>query len=291
MAELRELERKLDSIKSLQEVVNAMRNLAAIYVRRAEAALEATRPYSETVETALRLVLERAGAGAAATPAGGRTLALVFAGDQGLCGTFNDRVVRAAQAFKQEAGRPVDFVAIGRRGHDLLVMRGEKPVLSVGAPTSLEGIKAQIPELAADVFEAYSAGSATSLCFVYNAYEGMGRFQDTVRQVLPPGLDRLGGGREDLFQYEPLLDADPADLLGQLIEEYFFVQLYRALIESHSSENGARLLSMTAASGNIDDRFTEVTKAFQAARQETITGELLDVVGGAEALRQERRGR
>ncbi|MDP6107267.1 MAG: FoF1 ATP synthase subunit gamma, partial [Candidatus Brocadiia bacterium] len=80
--------------------------------------------------------------------------------------------------------------------------------------------------------------------------------------------------------------ASPDELLGNLAEEYFFIQLYRALLEDHASENGARLLAMTAASSNIDDSLAELTKDYQSARQDAITGELLDVVGGAEALRE-----
>jgi F-type H+-transporting ATPase subunit gamma len=123
------------------------------------------------------------------------------------------------------------------------------------------------------------------MVFVYNAYENMGRFREQTQTVLPPSLDRLGPGRKDAFRYEPILTAPPAELLGDLIEEYFFIQLHRALFESHCSENGARLLAMTAASGNIEDRAEALTKEFQSARQDLITAELLDVVAGSEALR------
>jgi len=285
MAELRELQRKLDSIDGLREVVNAMRNLAAVYVRRSETALDAIRPYTDIVETALRVVLERRGAGDTGPEKQSNCLAVVFASDQGLCGTYNERVVRASVAFKQEAEGAVDFAAIGRRAHDLLLLRGIKPALTAHAPTSLEGIRSQVPELAADMFDVFTDLAATRLVFIYNAYEGMGRFREETRPVLPPRLDLLGAGKKDAVAYEPILTAPPDELLGLLIEEYSFIQLYRALLESHSSENGARLLSMTAASSNIEDRSAELTREFRSVRQEAITAELLDVVGGAEALR------
>ena len=286
MAELRELQRKLDSVEALQEIVNAMRNLAAIYVRRAESALSAMRPYADIVATGLRLVLQRLEAVGAEPNDSGPALAVVFAADQGLCGTYNERVTRAAVAFARAAGRPVEFAAVGRRGTELLTLRGNRPLLSLPSPTSLEGIDARIPELAADVFDAYSERGATALFFIYNEYEGMGRFKEKVRPVLPPRLAQLADTGQRAFAYEPLLSAAPEDLLGAFIEEYFFVEFYRALLESHSSENGARLLSMTAASTNIEERLEQVTKEFQTVRQDTITAELLDVVGGAEALRE-----
>jgi F-type H+-transporting ATPase subunit gamma len=287
MPELRELQRKLDSVKALGEVVGAMRNLAAIYVRRAEAAVAAVRPYSEVVETCLAVLLERPGIGDLRAEPRGRGVALVFSSDQGLCGAYNERVTRAALDFKQQQPGPVDLIAIGQRGHDLLAMRDAQPVLSVPSPTSLEGIKAAVPGLAADVYEKYLELDAVGMFFIYNAYEGMGRFKERTRQVLPPRGDTLAASRAEAFHYEPILTAAPVDLLGAFIEEYFFIELYRALFESHCSENGARLLAMTAAAGNIDERDSELTHMFQSVRQDVITAELLDVVGGAEALRQD----
>jgi len=286
MAELRELQRKLDSIKALREIVTAMRNLAAIYVRRAGGAVDAIRPYSDVVETALGVVLDRAHGRGADLVADVRCMALVFASDQGLCGTYNDRVVRAAMEFRDASPLPVEFVAIGRRAHGLLGMRGVAPAMAVGSPTSLEGIRARVPELAAEVFETYARLGADEMVFIYNEYHTAGRFSQQVRRVLPPRREDLGEGRRAELRSQPILTAQPADLLGELMEEYFFIQFYRALLESHASENGARLMSMTAASANIDDRLVELTQEFQSVRQDVITSELLDVVGGAEALRE-----
>jgi F-type H+-transporting ATPase subunit gamma len=284
MAELRELQRKLDSIRSLREVVDAMRNLAAIYVRRAETALESARPYADVVETALNVVLSRVEPASGGTPGQDRHFVVVFSSDQGLCGTYNERVVRAALAFRERSSGPVDLAAIGGRGGALLSMRGVQPVLVRGAPTSLEGIRAQVLDLAGDVYDAYTGRGGTAMWFAYNAYEGMGRFQEDVRPVLPPRREKLAAAGKTPFRTEPLLTTPPLEALGRLIEEYFFIDLYRALLESHCSENGARLLSMTAASSNIDDRHGELTREFQSVRQDTITAEMLDVVGGAEAL-------
>jgi len=284
MPELRELQRKLDSVEGLREVVAAMRNLSAVYVRRAEAALEATRPYADIVETALRTVLARSARGDADEGAP-CCLAVVFGSEQGLCGAYNDRVVRAALAYRSEADVPVDFAAVGRRVRDLLALRDAEPVFGARAPTSLDGIRAEMSSLAADIFDAYTERKATRMVFVYNAYESMGRFAEKVQTVLPPCFDEAGEGAAAVFGYGPLLTAPAEALAPALVEEYFFVQLCRALFESHCSENGARLLSMTAASGNIDDRCLALTREFQSVRQDTITAELLDVVAGAEALR------
>lgn len=289
MAELRELQRRLDSIQGLKDVVNAMRNLAAIYVRRAEATLGAIRPYADVVTTALSLVLERSEMGPVEPPDDAPSLAVVFASDQGLAGPYNDRVVAAALAFRERMAGRVDFIAIGLRGRNLLALRGVEPVLATRTPSSLEGIKAQVPELAARIFDAFHQCGAEQAFFIFNVYESMGRFEECVRRIMPPVRHELTPGEERTFTYEPILTAPPAELLGHLIEEYFFVELYRSLLESHASENGARLTSMTSAASNVDDRLAELRQQFQSVRQESITSELMDVVSGSEALRGEGR--
>ena len=283
MPELRELQRKLESITALREIVHAMRNLAAVYVRRAETSLDATRPYGSVVATALSVVMDRMHLQTAAADPG-PPVALVLASDQGLCGTYNERVVRRTLQFREEYPETT-FMAIGQRGCDALGQHGIEPALAVRAPTSLEGITAQILDLADQVFTAFSATGRDRLFLIYNVYESMGRFSDTVRQVLPPDRQSLESDDSPEFGYDPILTALPELLLDRLMEEHFFISLFCALLESHASENGARLLSMTAASTNIDKRIAELTKEYQGARQEVVTSELLDVVGGAEALR------
>jgi len=288
VAGLRRLKRQLESIRVLSDIVAAMRDLAAICVRHAEAAVRATRPYAELVETALDEAMKQADLQQADRPADASAVAVVFTSEQGLCGAYNDRVVRRALEFMREAPGPKQLVAIGRRGRDLLALQGAKAALSLPGPTNLEAIRNQVLELAAQVFELYSERGASELFFVYNAYAGMGRFQETVRQVLPVSAGDLQASRERAFSYEPILTAPPRELLGQLIEEYFFIEFYRGLLESHASENGARLASMTTATTNIEERIVALTRRFQSVRQEDITAELLDVVSGAEALRTDR---
>ena len=282
MADLRELQKRLESIKALREIVHAMRNLAAVYVRRAEAALEAIRPCTQVVETALSTALGSAQTGP--TLENGTAMVLVFGSDQGLCGTYNERVVRAAVQLHESDSDTTHLVAIGNRTGELLEQRGGEPFLILSAPTSIEGIRAQVASLAGRIFEAYLEASCKRMYLVYNVYQSMGRSCETVERLLPPDLGQLSAGAQDVFSYEPILTAPPEELLPRFIDEFFFVRFYRALLEGHASENGARLLSMTAASGNIDSRLAETTKEFQGARQEAVTAELLEVVGGAEAL-------
>jgi len=287
MPELRELQRRLESIQGLEEVVNAMRNLAAVYVRRAEATLRAIRPYAEVVNTALSLVLDRVDLTRIEPAEDAPSLAVLFASDQGLAGPFNERIVSAAVEFRDRHNGPLDFAVVGLRGGSLLQLHAVSPILVERAPTSLEGIKARVPELAARIFDTYHERGAQRVFFIFNAYESMGHFSQSVWRVVPPSRAELGEAAEQQFTYEPILTAPPAELFGHMVEEYFFIALYRALLESHASENGARLTSMTAAASNVEKRLEEIRRDFQSVRQESITSELLDVVSGAEALRDD----
>ena len=287
MPELRELQRRVESIHGLREVVNAMRNLAAVYVRRAESTLRAIRPYADVVATALRVALARAGMAGLAPPEDSPSLIVVFGSDQGLAGAYNNRAVGAALDFQQGLQGQSWFASVGLRARSLLAARGVKVGLAARAPSSLEGIRARVPELAAHIFDAYQESGARRVFFVFNVFESMGRFGPCVRRVVPPVPEELAAESARTFSYDPLPTAPPRQLLEHLIEEYFFVELYRSLLESHASENGARLTAMTAAASNIDDRLDGLQREYQSLRQESITAELMDVVSGAEALRDD----
>jgi len=283
MAELRELQRYIENTKALGEIVQAMRNLAGVYVRRAESTIQATRPYRDIVNSALAAALDAADWPVLETDDDAPSVLVVFASDQGLCGTYNERVIDCAGDFIDS--KPLtEVMVIGRRGEGLLQQRGIEPIVAADAPTSLEGIRSRVADLSERLFQAFSAAGAEHLFFAYNEYESMGRFQPTVRRVLPPARDDLTADPAVAFPSEPILTASPDRLLGRFMEEYFFINLYGTLLESHGSENGARLLAMTAAAANIDKRLVDLTKKYQNARQEMVTSELLDVVGGAEAL-------
>jgi len=289
MPSLREVQQKLESARGLGDIVGSMRTLAAIYVRRAEAALEASRPYAEVVETALLEALERLAPSSTEGKEPGETgLLVVFASDQGLAGAYNDRVVEAAENFKRSRGDlDLVFVAIGQRGTDLLTLRGTAPIATLGAPVSLEGVKAVVRDVAAQIYELYIERGIRSLFFAYNVYESVGRFSPIVRRILPPQTWTLRHRRHKAFRTEPILTAPAGTLLEHVAEQFFFIELYGALLESQASENGARLAAMSQASSNIDDQIADLTQLYRSARQEQITSELLDVVSGAEALRED----
>jgi len=286
MPELRELQQKLDSSEALKDIVEAMRNLAAIYVRRAEATLDAIRPYSQVTDTALAAILERMDPTQNKDTGNGPQVVVGFTSDQGLCGMYNERVSQAVKAHVESQDRACRLIIIGQRGSSRLQRDGFEVDLTLPSPSSLEAIRAQMPEMAIAISEIYAEAQARSMIFIYNTYEGAGKYDDVSRVILPPRPEQLDMRGSYSFRSEPILTAPPEELLPPLIEEYIFVELYRAMLESNASENGARLLAMSAAATNIEDRIGTLKNQYQSVRQDVITSELLDVVGGAEALRE-----
>ena len=286
MPSLREVQVKLENADALSEIVDGMRTLAAIYLRRAEATLRAIRPYAENVEAALLEVLDRMFVAGETAEHGAGALVVVFSSDQGLCGPYNDRVVEAATAYEQEhPGLAITFATLGGRGHDLLALRGRTTALTLDAPVNIEGVAAAVSQATERIYDVYVERNIARLLFAFNRYDSVGRFHSLVQQILPPDRSKLHTHGRPTFTTEPLMTAPPHTLLEPLAEEFFFIELYRAMLEGLASENGARLQAMTLASSNIDDTVRLLTQAYRSARQEQITSELLDVVGGAEALR------
>jgi len=288
MADVRTLRRRLESVENLLDVVTSMRDMAAAYVNKAENTLEATRPYASTVDDALVEVLGHPSVEPLEPSPEAGTYVVVFGGDQGLAGRYNERVAGAVSELAEELEGPRDFTVVGSRVAGLMRLRGIPVLLEAGSPGSLHAIESTVTELAASVFDSYRRSGSETMLFLYSEYEAVGRFQVRTRRILPPEQIRFSSATGPGPPYGPLLPGDPRELLAPLLEEYFFISLYRTLLESLASENGARLEAMTRASDRIEDRLDEIRKHYHSARQEHITSELIEVVAGAEIQRGER---
>ncbi len=289
MASRRQVEAKLSSARGLREIVHSMRSLAAVTIRRAEESLLSVREYADLVVDLLRQTAPLLPLGWAWGAAGGRAAIFIFSSDQGLCGQFNERVVDFALEQARALGGATPMV-IGERGAALLRERGIEPALFESSPRSLAGMEGAVRLLARRVFEAYAppAGFAT-LHLAYNRYESAGGYTPVREQILPPPLARLIEAAPGRPLPPPRLYTSPERVAARLIEEYLFIELYRALGESLASENGARLRAMDEAIHNIDQTIESLTLQYRISRQEEITAEILDVVGGVEALRRHPR--
>jgi len=282
MPQIQEIERKIKGVRSLKDIVHSMRSLAAVNLYKAEKALQSIRKYRVMIQEGLgladHLISDRTRVtDKADLPTG----CLIFTSDQGLSGSFNERIIDFVQDQSTQYRKPL-YMVCGVRGQDLLKQKKIDVFLNISAPTSLDGTKRAMRDLSDTLYLHFNEGRFGSLILFYNVYASAGRFTPTVVPILPLDATRFAGKKS--LGTSPHLYLTPEELLPLLIEEYLFIELYRAFVESIASENGSRLRSMDNAGKNIDKKIDELMQLYRISRQEEITSEMLEIISGAEAI-------
>jgi F-type H+-transporting ATPase subunit gamma len=286
MATLRDIQRRIRSVQSTQKITKAMKLVAASKFRRAQERILAARPYATKMRELLAGLAGHTGDEThpllARRETGRRRLVIITA-DKGLCGAFNSNILRESLRFLRGGGETsVTLVVVGKKARDFY-RRRQFTVKSemLGFFDRLAYSHAQ--ELAGGLMQDYLAEEVDEVHLMFNEFRSVA-VQRPVRQQLLPieaASDDDAGPREE-YLYEP----GPEAILASLLPRHVTVQVYRALMESAAGEYGARMTAMEAASKNAREMINLLTIQYNKARQERITKELLDIVGGAEALRQ-----
>jgi len=294
MATVQDLKRRIRSVGNTQKITKAFELVASARLRRAQTRIEALRPYADRM-LELMAVTARA-SGSVRLPLlerreARRVAVLPVTADRGLAGAFNAQILRRAFALERELqgeGLEVSWLAIGRRGRSSLVFRGYELVQSwQGFTERPEYSDAQA--VAHKVAELYANEEIDRVVVIYNHFQSALVQQVTAQDLLPIPEDVIHAGEEDDrqeaalrgdFIYEP----EPEEILARLLPVYVETELYRALLESAASEQGARMTAMRNASKNAGELIANLTLAMNRARQAEITQEILEVVAGADAL-------
>lgn len=283
MASLRDIKRRITSVRSTQKITRAMKMVAAAKLRRAQDAILRTRPYAYHMRALVNNVAGRA-QGVTHTllraGGGGKVGVVMITSDRGLCGGFNANIVNnAIRALDGElAGREVAFTVVGRKGVDALRRR------KVPIATTHPGHAADIPELAITIIdtliEEYGRGEMDAVYCLYNEFKSAVQQRVVLERLLPFELDAESQRGTLDYLYEPSQEA----VLEALLVQSMHVQMHRILYESAASEFGARMTAMDAATRNAGDVIGTLTLQYNRARQDAITTELIEVISGAEAL-------
>jgi F-type H+-transporting ATPase subunit gamma len=291
MATLRDIRRRIRSVESTQKITRAMKLVAAAKLRRAQERLVSARPYAVKMAELLSSLVRRAEGEAhpllVRRPAARKRLVIITA-DKGLCGAFNSNILRASLAFLREQGETnVTLVVVGKKARDFYRRRQyEIKSEMLGFFDRLAYSHAQ--ELAGGLMQEYLSGEVDEVHLLYNEFRSVAVQRVKREQLLPiesaEAPDGPGGaeGPAGDYIYEP----SPEAILAALLPRHVTTQVYRALMESVAGEYGARMTAMEAATKNAKEMISVLSIQYNKARQERITKELLDIVGGAEALRQ-----
>lgn len=292
MATKQKLERQIASTRDMSSIVSTMKALAAVNVRIFGQARDAIEKYMDTVERGLQVVLTSdhgsapSGVPAPATRGSGVGL-FVFGAVQGMCGQFSEHIARDAAGYADRLGGDVQVVAVGPRVGARLADHGFLVERSVDMTGSLDSLPRVVDDCIVAMDQLRMRGTTRAVVF-YNAEGGESSYEPRHELVLPINEAWLGRivRRSWPTRSLPAVVTPRADLLSALTRQYLFASFYRAAAQSLSSENAARLSSMQSAESNIDERLDELRGSYNQQRQQEITSELLDIVGGYTALEE-----
>jgi F-type H+-transporting ATPase subunit gamma len=291
MATLRDIRKKIKDIQSTKKITKAMKMVAAAKLRKVQDRMLNFRPYATSMQTVLSnlaRVAERELHPIFAVRPRKTVEVLVMTSDRGLCGAFNANILRNATQYidslKRE-GFELSFSSVGRKARDYFRRRNLTTRKSwVGLSGRITYANAQ--EIATDIIENYTNETIDEVVLIYNEFKSLATQKLSIVKLLPIVELETEGAAEHAqlpgdFLYEPSAEI----LYGRLLPKYIEIQIYRALLESSAAEEAARMSAMENASKNCDDLITKTTLIANKLRQAGITKDLMDIVGGVEALK------
>ena len=291
MATAREIRRRIRSVKNIRQITRALEAVSASKVRRAQDAVQGTRPYARKARQLLADVAALAGGETRHALLTKRDVVnsayiLLITSDRGLCGAFNTNVSRAAFDFERDYRKPVGYVTIGRKGRDFLYRRGRNIVAefsNLPARPSLLDTTAATRTLIEDFLD----GKCDEVYLAFTDFRSMVSQRPIIYRLLPLAAEDLTadlpkGTPRPAYEFEP----GPAEILNGLLPRLTEMQVYEAVLESLASEHAARMVAMRNATDSATDLIFSLTLSYNKARQQGITNELLDIAGGTNALEQ-----
>jgi F-type H+-transporting ATPase subunit gamma len=284
LATLRDIQRRIRSVQSTQKITRAMKLVAAAKLRRAQERIISARPYATKMAELLGNLVSGSDEAAHALleqREGPRRQIVIITADKGLAGAFNSNIIRRSlELIRGSSAVDLTLVVVGRKARDFYRRR------PYTIKRDLIGFWDRLAyshacELADFFMEQYLAGEVDEVWLLYNEFRSVAVQRPVRMQLLPiPKTEAHAADGVD-YIYEP----GPEEILGELLPRHVRMQVYRALLESAAGEHGARMTAMEAATTNAKEMIDVLTIQYNKARQEKITKELLDIVGGAEALK------
>jgi F-type H+-transporting ATPase subunit gamma len=285
MPNIRDIRRRIKSVKNTGQITKAMKMVSAAKLRRAEEAMMRSRPYSEKLEEVVRSLVQRCEPGShplLAEREEKTVRVLIVCADRGLCGAFNSNLLRHALGFVKEksgSGMKVVVDLIGRRGRDFF-RRREFEIGNVWVGLSSKPDYEKAKEIAKIETELFLKGECDSVYLVYNEFKTLISQNITLKRLLPFPKEESNSVFEERFIFEP----SEYEILETLLPGQLSFTLYQSLLESYASEQGARMAAMENATRSAKEMIDKLTLFANRVRQAGITREIIEIVSGAEAL-------
>jgi F-type H+-transporting ATPase subunit gamma len=296
---LREIKRRIRSVGNLGQVTRALEAVSASKVQKAQAAVTETRPYAHRAwevivnlagpqeEPAHELLTHREPAES--------LLIILFTSDRGLCGAYNNNIIQAAVNFAERLELPTRYIAVGQRGRDALWRTQADLVADFHDLPAVPGF-IDISPVARMAIDEFLDGTTDQVFLAYTDFINLMQQRPVIRRLLPlqPAEMELQAVSEYVVDMEPvgvaeyIYEPSKEAILEAVLPRFTELQVYQAALEAAASEHAARRMAMRNASDNAEELLYDLTLARNKARQQSITRELLDIAGGAEALQQAR---
>ena len=283
MANLKDIRDRIKSIKSIQQVTGAMKMVAAAKMRKAQERMEQARPYSRRLSDLIKELIpdvDRSILPLLENREKSKHTYVIITSDRGLAGSFNTNVLKKAQKEIDAIGKEdVDLICIGKKARDHFKARNYN-IISEHLDFWNELNFDHAVGYGKEIVEQFVSGETDHIQVVYNEFVSVATQQVISEQLLP-----LEYGEGDTVSEDKIYEPSKDDIVLSLIPKHLNVQVWKYLLESYASEQAARMLAMENATTNAQDMIRDLTLEFNKARQTAITMEILDIVGGAEALK------
>jgi F-type H+-transporting ATPase subunit gamma len=289
MASLRDIRKRIRSVKNTRQITKAMKMVSAAKLRRAQENVIAARPYAQMLDGVMSTLIGKSEPGSLSHPLLTRREVkkieiVVVTSDRGLAGGFNANINRKALKFiSEQTGVDVVVSTVGRKGHDFL--RGRGATIRKDNPGTFQKLNYATAEtLAKELSKRFLDGEVDAVFLMFNEFVSAIAQIPTMAQLLPfeaKGADAKSAGASVDYKYEP----NPQAVLEKLVPQAVAVKIYRALLESFAAEHAARMTAMENATRNAGDMIGSLTLFYNRSRQAQITKELVEIVSGAEALK------
>ena len=297
---------RMRSVKNISQVTRALEAVSASKVRRAQQAVLATRPYASKAFQVLQHLGTQPGTATSLHPLLAKrdtvnTIAVVFiTSDRGLCGAYNTNILRHTLNFAREQTAPVKFIAVGRKGRDMLLRR-RRPLVAEFINLPGNPKFTDVSAIGGLAVEEFLTGRADEVYLAYTDYVNTLRQDPKVRKLLPlePERRRLEDGLDEHLERRLVAPSGPAaayiyepsqeGLLDVIVPRFTAIQIFQAILEAMASEHAARMVAMRNATDSAKELLGTLQLQYNKARQLSITSDLLDIVGGVEALAKARQ--
>jgi F-type H+-transporting ATPase subunit gamma len=286
MATLREIKRRIDSVKSTQQITKAMKMVAAAKLRKAQDELSANRPYSDRAFEMIGTLAQQKAAKEHpffVRRSRKKILCVFVSADRGLCGSFNSNLIRVAEhEMKRLHDRKAHLITIGKKGYDHFRRLEDSRLVGKYVDFFNKLHFNDAVKITNELIAQYEKGRFDSICVIYNDFKSIAQQEIIVKQFLPiiPVVNK-----DEAEPVATVFEPNPEKMLDELLRSTLQLSMYRILLESFTAEQSARMNAMETASENANEMINTLVLFYNKARQAAITTELNEIVSGAEALK------